>query len=99
MNCIKLKSNLKFASYAEELKYLVTDRDRMAYVASLIGALAESGNTLVLVDRLEAGELLCEFLGIPKSEFVRGETKRKIVNLHMVKFAGLITKYSLQPMG
>ena len=39
--------------------------------------LAESGNTLVLVDRLEAGELLCEFLGIPKSEFVRGETKKK----------------------
>lgn len=77
VNCIKLKSNLKFASYAEELKYLVTDRDRMAYVASLIGALAESGNTLVLVDRLEAGELLCEFLGIPKSEFVRGETKKK----------------------
>lgn len=77
VNCIKLKSSMKFASYAEELKYLVTDRDRMAYVASLISALSESGNTLVLVDRLEAGELLCEFLGIPKSEFVRGETKKK----------------------
>lgn len=77
VNCIKLKSSMKFASYAEELKYLVTDRTRMHYVATLISALAESGNTLVLVDRLEAGELLCEFLGIPKSEFVRGETKKK----------------------
>lgn len=77
VNCIKLKSSLKFATYAEEMKYLVTDRDRMAYVASLIEAIAESGNTLVLVDRLEAGELLCEFLGIPKSEFVRGNTKKK----------------------
>lgn len=77
VNCIKLKSNLKFATYPEEMKFLVTDRDRMNYVATLIAAIAESGNTLVLVDRLEAGELLCEFLGIPKSEFVRGNTKKK----------------------
>lgn len=77
VNCIKLKSTLKFANYQDELKYLVTDRDRMKYVASLIAAIAETGNTLVLVDRLEAGELLCEFLGIPKSEFVRGNTKKK----------------------
>lgn len=77
VNCIKLKSSLKFATYAEEMKYLVTDRDRMQYIASLISAIAESGNTLVLVDRLEAGELLCEFLGIPKNEFVRGQTKKK----------------------
>lgn len=77
VNCIKLKSNLKFATYPEEMKFLVTDRERMYYVATLIAAIAESGNTLVLVDRLEAGELLCEFLGIPKSEFVRGNTKKK----------------------
>lgn len=77
VNCIKLKSTLKFATYPEEMKYLVTDRERMAYVAQLISAISSSGNTLVLVDRLEAGELLCEFLGIPKSEFVRGQTKKK----------------------
>lgn len=77
VNCIKLKSTLKFANYQEELKYLVTDRDRMKYIATLISAIAESGNTLVLVDRLEAGELLCEYLGIPKSEFIRGQTKKK----------------------
>lgn len=77
VNCIKLKSTLKFATYPEEMKFLVTDKERMKYIASLIGAIAESGNTLVLVDRLEAGELLCEYLGIPKSEFVRGQTKKK----------------------
>ena len=77
VNCIKLKSTLKFATYPEEMKYLVTDRERMAYIAQLISAISSSGNTLVLVDRLEAGELLCEFLGIPKSEFVRGQTKKK----------------------
>ena len=77
VNCIKLKSSLKFNTYAEEMKFLVTDRERMEYISSLISAIAESGNTLVLVDRLEAGELICEFLGIPKSEFVRGNTKKK----------------------
>ena len=46
VNCIKLKSSLKFGNYQEELKYLVTDRDRMQYVATLISAIAESGNTL-----------------------------------------------------
>lgn len=76
VNCIKLKSGQKFSTYQEELKYLVTDRDRMKYIAMLIEAISESGNTLVLVDRLEAGELLCEFLGLPKSEFVRGTTKK-----------------------
>lgn len=77
VNCIKLKSSLKFSNYQEELKYLVTDRTRMEYISSLIAAISETGNTLVLVDRLEAGELICEFLGIPKSEFVRGTTKKK----------------------
>ncbi len=77
INTIRLKSSLKFGTYHEELKYLVTDRTRMKYVASLIEAISSTGNTLVLVDRLEAGELLCEFLNIPKSEFVRGETNKK----------------------
>ena len=77
INTIRLKSKMKFESYQDELKYLVTDRKRMEFVADLIQAISSSGNTLVLVDRIEAGELLCEFLGIPKSEFVRGATNKK----------------------
>ncbi|WNA16004.1 helicase [Xanthomonas phage XaC1] len=77
INAIRLKSSLKFGTYPEELKWLVTNRERMKYIASLIEAISNSGNTLVLVDRLEAGELLCEFLNIPKSEFVRGDTNKK----------------------
>jgi len=77
VNCIKMQSKMKFSNYQEELKYLVTDRARMQYIATFIAAIAETGNTLVLVDRLEAGELLCEFLGIPVTEFVRGKTKKK----------------------
>lgn len=76
INCVQLKETQTFKDYQAELKYLVSDRERMEYISSLITDIASSGNTLVLVDRLEAGELLCEFLGIPKKEFVRGETKK-----------------------
>lgn len=77
VNCMKLKSKLKFATYQEELKYLVTNKERMDYISQMISAIAETGNTLVLVDRLEAGEAICKALNIPLSEFVRGETKKK----------------------
>lgn len=77
VNCFKLKSTLKFESYQEELKYLVTNTERMKYISELIEAIAQSGNTLVLVDRLEAGEEICKALNIPLSEFVRGATKKK----------------------
>lgn len=82
INTIRLKSSLKFGTYPEELKYLTTDKVRMKYVASLIEAISSSGNTLVLVDRIEAGELLCEYLKIPKSDFVRGETNKKDREAH-----------------
>lgn len=77
VNCIRLKSNLKFTTYQDELKFLTTNPDRIGYIADLVSLMSESGNTLVLVDRLECGELLCEKLGIPKSEFIRGNTKKK----------------------
>lgn len=77
INCMRLKSSKKFATYPEELKFLTTDEKRLDYIADMISMIAESGNTLVLVDRLECGEGLCEKLGIPKSEFIRGNTKKK----------------------
>lgn len=77
VNCFRLKSSKKFQTYPEELKYLVTDRERMKFVAELISGIATTGNTLVLVDRIEAGDLLCEYLNIPTAEFVKGDTKKK----------------------
>jgi superfamily II DNA or RNA helicase len=65
----------EFKSYAEELKYLVTDTDRMSYVANLIRGISESGNTLVLVDRIESGEFLTEKL--PDCVFISGRVKTK----------------------
>jgi len=48
----------EFRSYAEENKYLVTDDHRMAFISKLIKTISESGNTLVLVNRIETGKFL-----------------------------------------
>lgn len=76
VNCISTEVKMTFKDYASELKYLTTDVDRLEYIASMIKDVSQTGNTLVLVDRIECGEILCEFLGIPKKEFVRGATKK-----------------------
>jgi superfamily II DNA or RNA helicase len=64
-----------FTDYQSELKYLVTDKNRIAYIGKLLNTIKESGNTLILVDRISAGELLQEL--IPGSVFVKGDVKLK----------------------
>ena len=63
----------EFGSYAEELKYLVTNEDRMTYVSDMIKGIAETGNTLVLVNRIDSGKFIIE--QIPEAVFVSGEVK------------------------
>jgi len=75
VNIIQTAEWKEFGSYPEELKYLVTNEDRMNYVASRIKKISEGGNTLVLVDRIESGRILVE--AIPDSVFISGEVKTK----------------------
>ena len=78
VNIIQTAEWKEFGSYAEELKYLVTDADRMTYVSNLIKQVSETGNTLVLVNRIDSGKMLVEM--IPDAVFISGEvkgTKRK----------------------
>ena len=68
----------EFKSYSEELKYLVTNKERMTYLANLIKGIADTGNTLILVNRIDTGKFLTEL--IPEAAFISGEvkgTKRK----------------------
>jgi superfamily II DNA or RNA helicase len=65
----------EFRSYAEELSYLVTDEDRMIYISKLIKKIAESGNTLVLVNRIDSGKFIVNEL--PDSVFISGAVKTK----------------------
>jgi len=65
----------EFRSYAEELKYLVTDSDRIDWLAKKIQSISNTGNTLVLIDRIETGKMLSERL--PNIDFISGAVKTK----------------------
>jgi superfamily II DNA or RNA helicase len=75
VNIIQTAEWREFGSYAEELKYLVTDNTRMDYVSDLVNTISASGNTLVLVNRIDSGRAIAE--RIPGSVFVSGEVKTK----------------------
>jgi superfamily II DNA or RNA helicase len=78
VNVIQTQEWKEFGSYPEELKYLVTDDTRMEWVSKLVKGIANSGNTLVLVDRIETGEFIIN--EIPEAVFISGKiktTKRK----------------------
>ena len=62
-----------FRSYAEEYTYLVTDPDRLKWMAETIKTLSLSGNTLVLINRIDTGNKLLELL--PDAVFVSGGMK------------------------
>ena len=85
VNIIQTAEWKEFESYASELKFLVTDTDRMTWISKLIKQISNSGNTLVLVDRIESGNFLqtnlSELFSIQKEEpdvaFISGSVKTK----------------------
>ena len=65
-----------FDGYQSELKWLVTDKKRIQFLADHIQEnIVESGNTLILVDRVETGKKLEE--SIPDSVFIYSQVKSK----------------------
>ena len=69
---------VEFKNYQEELKYLVTTGDRIQYIGNLIKEIAKSGNTFVLVDRIESGKQLETYLDNSEQvSFVSGAVKTK----------------------
>lgn len=85
VNIIQTQEWREFKSYPEELKYLVTDSDRVSWMAQFIKEVANSGNTLVLVDRIETGKSLqtqlSDLFSLLKEEpdvaFISGAVKSK----------------------
>ena len=75
VNVVQLIDTVAHTGYQEELKYLVTNKDRIEYIGKLLNTVKESGNTLILVDRISAGEMLAEL--IPNSTFISGSVKVK----------------------
>jgi len=74
VNVVQLIDHVEYSNYQTELKYLTETQGRIDYLANLIQTVNETGNTLVLVDRIATGKLLAERLG-DRAVFVSGSTK------------------------
>jgi superfamily II DNA or RNA helicase len=76
VNIVQLLDHVEFSNYQSELKYLLEEKGRLDAMAGLVLQINETGNTLVLVDRVAAGTELVARLG-DKAVFVSGATKSK----------------------
>jgi len=76
VNVLQLQDSVSYGNYQSELTYLTTNTTRLDYMSGLIEKMAQGGNTLVLVDRISAGEGLVERLG-DSAVFVSGSMKSK----------------------
>jgi len=83
VNIVQLLDSVEYKDYQSELKYLTTNTERISYLSQMIDKIKESGNTLILVDRIETGKLLQVELSTlfsllkdkPDVVFVHGSTK------------------------
>jgi superfamily II DNA or RNA helicase len=73
VNVVQLQDEQEFSNYQSELKHLLSDEKRLDKMASLIDSISQSGNTLILVDRINAGHALVERLD--DAVFVSGGMK------------------------
>jgi superfamily II DNA or RNA helicase len=82
VNIVQLQDGVEFSNYQSELKYLTENGQRLDTIADLITKIKESGNTLILVDRISAGNELQRRLSnifsllkdAPEVAFVSGDT-------------------------
>jgi len=74
VNIVQLVDHVEFKDYQTELKYLLEQSGRLDTIADVITRVNETGNTLVLVDRVAAGQALVDRLG-ERAVFVSGATK------------------------
>jgi superfamily II DNA or RNA helicase len=75
VNVLQLYDYKEFKAYADELTYLVSSKDRVAYLATILTAISTTGNTLILVGRIDTGKQLAAL--IPDSVFISGAVKTK----------------------
>ena len=75
VNVCQLIDVVAHSDYQGELKYLTSDPARLEYIAGMLNKVSQTGNTLILVDRISAGETLRDL--IPGSTFVSGAVKVK----------------------
>ena len=73
VNVLQLVDYVEYKDYQSELRYLLETEERLDYIAQLVETIRQSGNTLLLVDRIAPGQALVR--KIKDSVFVSGGTK------------------------
>lgn len=104
VNIVQLQDGMEFTNYQSELKFLTSDDKRMQKIAQLASTVKDTGNTLILVDRIEAGQLLhlkLEELGVAEENvvFVSGGTKGTTRTEHYEDIATATNKIIIATYG
>lgn len=73
INILQTNDVQVFRSYQEEYTFLVTDENRLDWISKQIKSISNSGNTLVLINRIDTGNKLIDL--IPDAVFVSGGMK------------------------
>jgi superfamily II DNA or RNA helicase len=73
INVLQTNDVQVFTSFQDEYAFLVTDDTRLQWIANKIAALSATGNTLVLINRIDTGNKLIAL--IPQAVFVSGGMK------------------------
>jgi superfamily II DNA or RNA helicase len=73
INILQTNDVQVFRSYQEEYTFLVTDEHRLDWISKQIKSVSLSGNTLVLINRIDTGNKLIDL--IPDAVFVSGGMK------------------------
>jgi superfamily II DNA or RNA helicase len=73
INVLQTNDVQVFTSFQDEYSFLVTDDNRLQWIANKISALSATGNTLVLINRIDTGNKLIALL--PQAVFVSGGMK------------------------
>jgi superfamily II DNA or RNA helicase len=98
VNIVQLIDHVEYKEYQSELKYLLEESGRLDAMSGLIKTINETGNTLVLVDRVAAGHALVERLG-NKAVFVSGATKSKDRQSEYAEVADAVDKIIVATYG
>ena len=102
INIVQLQDAVVYDNYQHELAFLLTDQDRLKYIAKMIKQISKSGNTLVLIPRKNIGFALEEL--IEEGNFIHGTSKDDIRDGHYDSFRDndnkvLIATYGIASVG
>lgn len=75
VDVLQLIDTVEFKDYQAELKYLTTNEARLTHIAEKINEIRQTGNTLILVNRISSGKELERL--IEGATFVSGAVKSK----------------------